>query len=98
MAKINLSAAELEKAAAILKAMSHPVRISILNALEDGNRLSVTELHNILGIEQSTTSHHLGIMRDKGVLISRREGKNIYYSIRDEKINALLYCIGNCNK
>jgi len=47
-------------------------------------------------VEQSTASHHLGIMKDKGVLVSRREGKNIYYSIRDEKLKQLLYCLNGC--
>jgi DNA-binding transcriptional ArsR family regulator len=98
MTKIDLSAEELEKAASILKAISHPIRISILNALEGGERLTVTELHKILCIEQSTASHHLGIMKDKGVLVSHREGKNIYYSLRDDKIRALLNCVGSCNK
>jgi DNA-binding transcriptional ArsR family regulator len=98
MAKINLSAEELETAASILKAISHPIRISILNALESGERLTVTELHKILCIEQSTASHHLGIMKDKGVLVSHREGKNIYYSLKDEKIKTLLSCVGSCNK
>jgi DNA-binding transcriptional ArsR family regulator len=98
MAKIDLDPEELERASGILKAIAHPVRISILNALENGNKLTVTELHKILNIEQSTASHHLGIMKDKGVLISRREGKNIYYSIRDEKLRALLICIGGCSK
>ncbi len=98
MGKIDLDPTELEKAAGILKAIAHPVRISILDALENGNKLTVTELHKILGIEQSTASHHLGIMKDKGVLVSRREGKNIYYSIRDEKLKTLLNCIGSCGK
>jgi len=98
MAKMNLKAEELEKAASILKAISHPIRISILNALEGGEHLTVTELHNILCIEQSTASHHLGIMKDKGVLISHREGKNIYYSLKDDRIKTLLECVGSCNK
>lgn len=98
MGKIELSAEELERAASILKAVSHPIRISILNALEEGRKLTVTELHKILGIEQSTASHHLGIMKDKGVLVSHREGKNIFYSISSDNIKSLLYCIGNCKK
>jgi|WetSurMetagenome_2_1015567.scaffolds.fasta_scaffold112658_3 DNA-binding transcriptional ArsR family regulator len=98
MTKIILCADELEKVASVLKAISHPVRISIINALEDGEKLTVTELHNVLGVEQSTASHHLGIMKDKGVLVSHREGKNIYYSLRDEQIKTLLNCIGNCKR
>lgn len=98
MTKIDLTAEELERAASMLKAISHPVRISILNALENGEKLTVTELHNILGIDQSAASHHLGIMKDKGILLSQRNGKNIYYSLKNEKLKTLLGCIGSCNK
>jgi DNA-binding transcriptional ArsR family regulator len=86
----------LEKAAGMLKAMAHPVRISILGCLEPGKRKSVTEIHNQIGIEQSTASHHLGILKDKGVLGSKREGKNTYYFLKHEKIITLLNCIGDC--
>lgn len=98
MDNINLNPEDLDRAAGILKAMAHPVRISILNALESGKALSVTEIHKILGIEQAAASHHLGIMRDKGVLNSRREGKNIYYSLRDEKLKDMLHCLSYCRK
>ena len=62
----------LEMAASMLKAIAHPVRIAILKHLEGGKKLTVTEIHELLGIEQSATSHHLGILKDKGVLCSRR--------------------------
>jgi len=88
----------LERAAGILKAMAHPLRISILNVLEENKSMTVTEIHLALGLEQSTASHHLGIMKDKGVLVSRRDGKNIYYSLRDEKLKNLLYCLSSCDK
>ena len=71
----ELSVERLELAATMLKAMAHPIRIAILKHLEGGKRLTVTEIHELLEIEQSTTSHHLGILRDKGVLCARREGK-----------------------
>ena len=94
MRKRNLTLEQLEKAANILKAIAHPMRISILNYLEENEKLTVTEIHNLLGIEQSTTSHHLGILKDKGVLGSKREGKNTYYFLKYENINQILDCIG----
>ena len=54
---------KLEMAASMLKAIAHPVRIAILKHLEGGKKLTVTEIHELLGIEQSTTSHHLGILK-----------------------------------
>ena len=73
----NLTPEQLEKAANMLKAIAHPMRIAILECLEDGKKLTVTEIHEYLQIEQSTASHHLGILKDKGVLSSKREGKNV---------------------
>jgi DNA-binding transcriptional ArsR family regulator len=87
---------QLEKAATMLKAISHPLRIAILNQLEVGKRLTVTEIHNALEIEQSTASHHLGILRDKDVLIAKREGKNTYYSLKHERLSTLIECISKC--
>ena len=92
----NINPDNLEKAAGMLKAIAHPVRISIIGCLEPGKRKNVTEIHNLLGIEQSTASHHLGILKDKGVLGSKREGKNTFYFLKHESIVALLKCIGDC--
>jgi DNA-binding transcriptional ArsR family regulator len=94
----NLNPESLEKASGMLKAMAHPVRISIIGSLEEGRIRSVTEIHNQIGIEQSTASHHLGILKNKGVLGSRREGKNTYYFLKHENIVTLLNCIGECCK
>lgn len=94
----DLSPESLEKASAMLKAMAHPVRLSIIRCLEPEKGLNVTEIHKRIGVEQSTASHHLGILKDKGVLASRREGKNTYYFLRQEKILIMLNCIGECCK
>ena len=87
---------QLERAASMLKAIAHPMRIAILNQLENGKRLTVTEIHETLGIEQSTASHHLGILRDKDVLLAKREGKNTFYSVKYERLNTLIDCISTC--
>jgi DNA-binding transcriptional ArsR family regulator len=92
----DLTADQVENAANILKAIAHPVRITILNYLDKGKQLTVTEIHVLLGIEQSATSHHLGILKDKGVLLSKREGKNIYYYIKDENLTKIIECISKC--
>ncbi len=93
----ELKIEQLESAANMLKAIAHPMRIAILSYLEDGKKLTVTEIHQLLGIEQSTTSHHLGILKDKGVLSSKREGKNTYYSLKHENLKNIVECIGKCN-
>jgi DNA-binding transcriptional ArsR family regulator len=88
----------LEKAASMLKAIAHPIRISIIGALDGGARLTVTEIHTTLGIEQSIASHHLGILKDKGVLSSKREGKNTYYFLKHENLTNIINCVNTCGK
>jgi DNA-binding transcriptional ArsR family regulator len=92
----NLTSEQLEIAANMLKAIAHPLRIAIINFLEDGKHLTVTEIHELLGIEQSTTSHHLGILKDKGVLLSKREGKNTYYYLKHDTLSNIIECISKC--
>jgi DNA-binding transcriptional ArsR family regulator len=94
----KLNPEDLERASSMLKAIAHPIRISIVSCLEQNQNKTVTEIHKLLAIEQSTASHHLGILKDKGVLGSRRDGKNTYYFLKHEKLTSILSCIGDCCK
>jgi len=87
---------EIERAANMLKAISHPMRLAILGNLSNGNKLSVTEIHKLLGIEQSTASHHLGILKDKGILASARQGKHTHYYLKRNNLSHLVRCISEC--
>jgi len=87
---------KLEMAANMLKVIAHPLAMSILKNLEGGKKLTVTEIHELLGIEQSTTSHHLGILKDKGVLCSKREGKNTYYYLKHDILSQIVDCLQRC--
>jgi len=87
---------KLESVANMLKAIAHPMRIAILSLLESEEKMSVSEIHQKLGIEQSSTSHHLGILKDKGVLVSKREGKNTFYALKHENFAKVIECVGNC--
>ncbi|HBI81067.1 MAG TPA: transcriptional regulator, partial [Bacteroidales bacterium] len=57
---------------------------------------TVTQIYETLGIEQSTASHHLGILKDRGVLSCKREGKNTIYFLRNENLGKILDCVGRC--
>ena len=92
----ELSPDSLERAANMLKAIAHPIRISIVSCLEDGNKRTVTEIHKHLGIEQSTASHHLVILKDRGVLSSKREGKNTWYFLKHDNLKTILSCVSTC--
>jgi DNA-binding transcriptional ArsR family regulator len=92
----ELNVEQLENAANMLKAIAHPKRIAIIGYLEGGKKLTVTQIHELLDIEQSTTSHHLGILKDKGVLSSNREGKNTYYYLKHQNLTQIVECLNRC--
>ena len=74
-----------EQQAQYLKAMAHPLRLKIILFLENKEK-SVGEIENCVGSSQSNISQHLGIMRDKNILVSRKEGNQIFYSLKDPRI------------
>lgn len=87
---------ELERMADTLKVIAHPVRIAILGLLEDGSRLTVTEIYQKLDIEQAPASHHLGLLKSRGLLKSQREGKSNFYYVDSEAISEVMCCFKRC--
>ncbi len=87
---------KLESASEMLKAIAHPIRISIVNLLEGNKKLSVTEIFQLLNIEQAVASHHLSILKNKGVLLSERKGKNCNYYLKHQRLSQIIACIDKC--
>jgi DNA-binding transcriptional ArsR family regulator len=87
---------KLESASEMLKAIAHPIRITIVGMLDDEKKLNVTEIYETLGIEQAVASHHLSILKNKGVLLSERSGKNCYYSLKHQRLSQIIDCIDKC--
>jgi DNA-binding transcriptional ArsR family regulator len=77
------------EAAAFLKALSHEGRLMILCHLSSGEK-SVTALETLLGARQAAVSQQLARLRGDGLVAARRDGKAIYYSIRDPKAAAIM--------
>jgi len=75
--------------AEFFKALAHPLRIAILDALR-GGELGVTELCLRLKVEQSSVSQQLAVLRNRSIVASRKEGLNVYYSVRDVTVFKLL--------
>ena len=74
-----------QRHAEMCKVFSHAARLEILNALRDGE-LSVGELADRTGLRMSNVSQHLAMMRDRGVLASRREGAVIHYRVMNPRM------------
>ncbi len=75
--------------AEFFRVLGHPVRVRVLELLEDGER-TVSDLQQELQMDSSGTSQHLGVLRKHGILESRRVGTSVYYGIRDPCIFQLL--------
>src|SRR6266850_4833018 len=75
--------------AEFFKALAHPLRISILDALRDGER-TVNEISQMFGVEPANASQQLAVLRNKHIVETRKEGSNVYYSVADRHIFVLL--------
>jgi ArsR family transcriptional regulator len=71
------------------KALAHPARIKILEYLRDGEK-PAGDILEALGLEQSNGSQHLAVLRNKGILVTRRDGSNVLYSVRDPMLYQVL--------
>lgn len=71
--------------ASICQCLANPRRLEIINALRE-KELPATEIAERIGTSGANASQHLAIMRDKGILRSRREGVSIYYSLANPKV------------
>ena len=85
MAHAQVDTSLFELHAEVCKIFSHPKRLQIIEALRD-HELTVSEVVDHLGIPKANVSQHLAVLRQKRVVMTRREGLNIYYRIANPKI------------
>ena len=70
-----------EYKASIFQALAHPTRIAIVEALREGE-ISARAIQERLGIEQANLSQHLSILRSRQIVANRKEGNQVFYSLR----------------
>ena len=80
---------DIERASRSLKAMSHPLRLKILCTLGD-QEISVQDIVEHVGTSQSNISQHLAILRDKGILASRKDANRVFYRVGDSRTLRLI--------
>ena len=80
---------DIDRASRSLKAMSHPLRLKILCTLGD-REISVQDIVEHVGTSQSNISQHLAILRDKGILDSRKDANRVYYRVDDTRTLKLI--------
>ena len=92
----RISSKKLVKIAEIFQGLAFPVRLRILELLEDGQAYAVYEILKEIDIEASLLSHHLSKMKNIGILESYRKGRNIYYQLAIMEITKVFDCIHAC--
>lgn len=80
---------DIERASRSLKAMAHPLRLKILCTLGE-REVSVQDIVDYVGTSQSNISQHLAILRDKGILASRKHANRVYYRVGDPRTLRLI--------
>jgi len=82
----------IQHRADVIKALAHPSRLAMVEALERGERC-VRDLRDIVGADISTVSKHLTLMKQAGIVCDRREGQKIFYRLRCPCIIRFLDCV-----
>ncbi|HET8963707.1 MAG TPA: metalloregulator ArsR/SmtB family transcription factor [Chitinophagales bacterium] len=89
----NLQQSTLEKAALLMRAIAHPLRLKIIVLLDKNKTANVNKIYKLLNTEQSIVSQHLKIMRNADLVNTSRDGKFIHYSVNYatiQQINTVL--------
>ena len=87
--KPKIDNGQLRVSTEILRALCHPLRMQILQFIDDNDNINVNKIYNTLKLEQSITSQHLRILRNAGIVSTKREGKFIYYHINYDNIGSV---------
>ncbi|MCK5457161.1 MAG: winged helix-turn-helix transcriptional regulator [Melioribacteraceae bacterium] len=96
ISKKQIDSNKLVKIAEIFQGLAFPVRLRILELLEDGKEYAVFEILEKIEIEPSLLSHHLSKMKNIGILEANRKGRNIYYKLAIIEITTVFDCIHAC--
>ena len=93
---VNVSLARLQKraghAATLLKVMANPNRLIILCQLAEGEK-AVGELERVVGLSQSALSQHLSVLRQQGVVTTRRSAQSIFYSLASKEVETIMLAL-----
>ncbi len=91
----RLNTDELREVTELLKTVAHPVRIGILQLLDEGDK-NLHELYEQLGCSQSVMSQHIRILRDRGLIECKREGNRKYCTVHAGSLQHLIRCAREC--
>jgi len=90
MATIDSQRNIVKKISGDLRAMSHPLRLKIIQLIKRNGSINVNRIYRALDMEQSMTSQHLRVLRQHGIVDAKRDGKMIYYSVNEARIHEIM--------
>jgi ArsR family transcriptional regulator len=76
--------------AGVFQALAHPSRIAIVELLRDEKEVPVSRIYEQLGLEQANASQHLAVLRSKQIVVGRKDGNQVFYSLRDPLLGKVL--------
>jgi ArsR family transcriptional regulator len=79
--KVTFQQEKLTVSTELMRALAHPLRLRILEFLDQNKNIQVNQIYNSLKIEQSIASQHLRILKNAGILVADKDGKFMHYSI-----------------
>jgi DNA-binding transcriptional ArsR family regulator len=76
--------------AGVFQALAHPTRIAIIELLRDEREVPVSRIHENLDLEQANVSQHLAVLRSRHLVTARKDGNQVFYSLRDPILGKVL--------
>lgn len=84
--ELSIELLQIKKASLIFRAINHRLRQQMIKLLHEHKKMTVTEIYMKLELEQSVASQHLAILRKAGFVLTKRDGKFVYYSVNYEML------------
>lgn len=85
--KVTFQQEKLQVSTELMRALAHPLRLKILEFLDQNKNIQVNQIYNTLKIEQSIASQHLRILKNAGVLVADKDGKYMHYNIDYQRVS-----------
>ena len=85
--KVTFQQEKLQVSTELMRALTHPLRLKILEFLDQNKNIQVNQIYNTLKIEQSIASQHLRILKNAGVLVADKDGKYMHYNIDYQRVS-----------
>ncbi len=85
--KVTFQQEKLQVSTELMRALAHPLRLKILEFLDQNKNIQVNQIYNTLKIEQSIASQHLRILKNAGVLVADKDGKYMHYDIDYQRVS-----------